>query len=206
MTEKGDAVVELDSLAPKRARGRVVGTVFALALVSSILSLPTSCIADRPRSCASQSDCVSATGSQGQICGLQGFCVNECLSDSDCPCGSFCAGSCGVCIRLDVQGPASCFAYGEGLGTNDVLGACRGSTDAGVHVSSSTVVQDGAADAAPADAGACMLSQPICSTSPPLDGGDTLLDATTSDADAIDADIADSALSDGATDGSEGGK
>lgn len=104
-----------------RHRGQSVWTrdeavAFFVACVTAIVA----CIGVRPAVCEGNSDCGS-----GAVCGGAGFCISECTAASDCPCGAFCAQSCGLCLRTDFAGPATCFAYQNGLDTTGVLGACR---------------------------------------------------------------------------------
>lgn len=92
--------------------------VLALALV-----IASSCIGDRPRRCETQRDCAG----EQSLCSTRGFCQNECSQDSDCPCGSYCATSCGACMRSDNTGAATCFASENGLSVSEVFGACSAS-------------------------------------------------------------------------------
>jgi hypothetical protein len=99
---------------------RVVRVLFWgwCCLVGSCLVVP-SCIAHRPDKCSESSDCTDG------FCNARGFCESECTANIDCPCGSWCATSCGICIRDDLKGPATCEPSGHGLSTKDVLGVCR---------------------------------------------------------------------------------
>jgi hypothetical protein len=64
------------------------------------------------------------------------FCESECTASNDCPCGSFCAQGCNLCVRDDLSGPATCFAFNRGLTVAEVLGVCRsGLGEAGVVAS-----------------------------------------------------------------------
>jgi hypothetical protein len=85
-------------------------------------------------------------------------------------CGSFCAPSCGVCIRDDRMGPATCFAFRHGYDTAAILGACGASPDA-ASVRDSAVETDAEADGealSSANAGPCSLLLPVCRESPPI--------------------------------------
>lgn len=116
--------------------------------------LSFSCIHHRPQSCQRQSDCA------GEICSSRGFCTHECKKDVDCPCGSICATSCGICIRADQAGPATCFAFQAGLDTPTLLGACR-DVDAALDDGG---VEDGRCNAQ-------LIVSAMCLDSPPLDAG-----------------------------------
>jgi hypothetical protein len=98
----------------------------------------SSCIGERPRRCETQRDC----GGENSVCSTRGFCQNECSQDADCPCSSYCAIGCGICLRSDNTGAATCFAGENGLSAPDILGVC-----------SSSIRQ---AAPQPADAGVCM--------------------------------------------------
>lgn len=96
------------------------------------------CIGNRPKACSFTSDCPS-----GAICDGRGFCAQECISNRDCPCGSSCVASCGLCMRTDNGTPATCFTADHEIGLRDALGACGpavtrsldgGSADAGGRV------------------------------------------------------------------------
>jgi hypothetical protein len=134
----------------KKSFGRAVLVIGLVVLFCS----GQSCIASRGSTCSLQSDCQS----QGQFCAGSGFCQAECRADVDCPCGSHCAVTCGICVRNDLLGPATCVAFQSGLSTNDVLGAC------------SVVPPTAAADAGQGDGRLCMpqVTQPSCVTSPPV--------------------------------------
>lgn len=71
--------------------------------------------------CTRNEDCTSG-GVRG-VCSSRGFCRTECESDVDCPCNAFCAEPCGVCIRNDLGGPATCFAEDHFL-SEEILGVC----------------------------------------------------------------------------------
>jgi hypothetical protein len=100
---------------------------------------------------------------------VRGYCRAECVRDQDCPCGSTCAPSCGICIRDDLRGPATCFPFANGLATTDVLGACRADVADGgsvPRVKSRSRVDAGQS----ADGGVCpprVIDQPSCAESPP---------------------------------------
>lgn len=129
------------------------------------VSLPQACIGDRPVTCRTSSDCESS------FCADSGFCDRECREHIDCPCGSVCATSCGLCVRLDGRGPATCFALSRGLDTNEVLGACR------EHQLSQETLGEGG------DTGTCdeePPTLPVCLGSPPSEGETTTSTATSS--------------------------
>ncbi|HJL17295.1 MAG TPA: hypothetical protein RMH99_16630 [Sandaracinaceae bacterium LLY-WYZ-13_1] len=95
----------------------------ALALLTGAFSL--GCEPATP--CRNNSDCLLAEGDGGTrigICSARGFCRTECRDDGDCPCGSFCAAGCGVCIRNDRAGPATCFGYDNFQSSGQLLGVC----------------------------------------------------------------------------------
>jgi hypothetical protein len=98
----------------------------------------SSCIGERPRRCETQRDCAG----ENSVCSTRGFCQSECSQDLDCPCSSYCAVGCGVCLRSDNTGAATCFAGENGLSAPDILGVC-----------SSSIRQS---TPQPADAGACV--------------------------------------------------
>ncbi len=95
----------------------LLGAAFALGLAAP---LGAGCVGQRAEVCQVNSDCAAGT-----VCSGEGFCTWECAQDQDCPCGSFCARTCGLCVRDDFLGPATCFAFQNGLDTDAVLGACR---------------------------------------------------------------------------------
>ena len=143
------------------------------AAVLFVFCAVVSCIGtSRAKECSSNSEC--STG----FCGLRGFCTAECHADTECPCGAFCATACGICLRHDLAGPATCFAFRQGLSTADVLGVCR----AAVEDAASPPIND----AGLVEAGACNqppLTLPQCIDSPPEadDGGkDGSVDASAS--------------------------
>jgi hypothetical protein len=83
----------------------------------AIAMLGQSCINERGFACSSQCDC-----ERGYFCNNRGRCIRECRSDNECPCGAFCAASCGLCIRADKAMPATCRAIGSSI--SDIIGAC----------------------------------------------------------------------------------
>lgn len=90
------------------------------------------CVLERGQTCTRQSECVlsisdggtgtepTAVGGQGQHCSNAGRCVAECRVDRDCPSGSVCAQSCGVCLGIgptgNVVGRGTCFTAALPLG------------------------------------------------------------------------------------------
>ena len=87
----------------------------------------SACVSNPADSCRYHSDC-QRDGKAG-VCAANGFCERECMTDTDCPCGSFCASSCGICLTDDLAAPATCFAQERGLASDEVIsGACRGTT------------------------------------------------------------------------------
>ena len=116
---RGAARWAISGLGEKRS---IVARAVLPGLVALLLggSLCAACIGQRPQVCQSNADCAFGT-----VCGGDGFCTWECAASNDCPCGSFCSPSCGLCIRNDFRGPATCFAFQNGLDTDAVRGACR---------------------------------------------------------------------------------
>ena len=166
-----------------RGRAHVVAvTCFIVALAG--------CIGNRPRRCEQHSDCLP----YDSVCSTRGFCAQECTRSEDCPCGSYCAEGCGICIRSDNVGAATCFASDTGLTAAETLGVCRPSLqpastqrqDAGVCIAPlpslmctdrvpRSVVTDAAAPPAPP-------SEPPAPPSPPPSepsdaGGDSSAEA-----------------------------
>lgn len=93
----------------------------ALAMLAAV----SGCVSNPADSCLYHSDC-QRDGKKG-VCAANGFCERECVDDSDCPCGSFCASGCGLCITDDLAGSATCFAQDRGLSSTEIItGACRG--------------------------------------------------------------------------------
>lgn len=161
--------------------------------------MPFGCIGPRD-SCERHSDCASG------ICSANGYCQTECKANRDCPCGAHCEASCGVCIRDDGAGAATCFAFHHGVGRDEVLGACglgapeTSPTEAGTddrvcapHVLTlPECVED---PPAPADAGAARDSGPSADSgqSPSTDSGPRKPDASGTDATPPKADAGPSA-------------
>jgi hypothetical protein len=85
-----------------------------------LLFATTGCVSHSEDACQKQSDC----DGHG-FCGGAGFCESECIKSTDCPCGSFCAPGCNICVRDDLAGPATCFAFNRGMTVAEVLGVCR---------------------------------------------------------------------------------
>ncbi|MEQ8461517.1 MAG: hypothetical protein RLO52_20165 [Sandaracinaceae bacterium] len=84
------------------------------------------CTGATRHSCRTHQDCRGDDGVERGFCTDRGFCARECEEDLDCPCGSFCAEGCGICVRDDCANAATCFAENRGLTTaQGVLGACR---------------------------------------------------------------------------------
>lgn len=186
-----------------RGSGRRWGA-FGAALVVALAGATSTngCIPPRTNECRVQSDC----GGSG-ICSLRGYCVRECEEHQDCPCGAFCAPGCGLCLRDDRGGAATCFARREGLTTDDVLGVCRDdlSRDAGADGAAETGAGEdpGGAEAdggALPVASACRRAAPVCEETPAAADG-SVEDA---EADALDASDASDA-SDAGSDAGEGG-
>lgn len=63
------------------------------------------------------------TYEQRGFCSGFGACMRECEQDRDCPCGAFCAQGCGVCLRANDHGPATCAT--RPLPDTEVMGLCR---------------------------------------------------------------------------------
>jgi hypothetical protein len=89
-------------------------------LLGGLLLLDLACIGHRPRRCSAHTDCAA----DQEFCDTRGFCQQECSQMADCPCGSYCATGCGLCIRVDNRGPGTCFGVESGLGVQEVLGVC----------------------------------------------------------------------------------
>ena len=102
-------------------------TVVMAAIAMGGVIWASACVKSHEPPCSRQSDC-----SGGTICSGVGFCESECANQSDCLPGSFCAPGCGICIRNDLQGPATCFAQSRGLSDAEVFQACGALKDAGV--------------------------------------------------------------------------
>ncbi len=122
------------------------------AVVGSLLIAP-GCVGERAERCSRHTDCETS------ICSTQGYCEQECQSDRDCPCGSSCSSTCGLCLvngEDGVQGPATCYAIDKGLSVEEVLGVCR-SVDVADAGASSNGGGAGAGDSAPVHGGAAAL-------------------------------------------------
>lgn len=148
-----------------RARPDLVVPLFA-----AVISLAACLGRSRAAACTSDAECTVG------FCNVRGFCESECHVDADCPCGSFCARSCGICLRNDRTGPATCFPFRHGLDTAAVLGVCR-FEDGGV-VETPTAASDG---------GVCNpdpIDEPSCVQSPPDPAADT---GVASEASAVEA-------------------
>jgi hypothetical protein len=97
----------------------LVGVLFA-----PLTMLTAACVSNPADSCMRHSDC-QQDGKAG-VCAANGFCERECIQDQDCPCGSFCASGCGLCITNDLAGPATCTPDRWGLRPEAIVtGACR---------------------------------------------------------------------------------
>ena len=109
------------------SRGIRRALLFAASIVVGS-QVVTACVDDRPEPCRTATNNANADGEcgAGLVCSADGFCERECRYDYQCPCGSFCAPSCGLCILDDLSGPATCKATSLGYGApKDTLGACR---------------------------------------------------------------------------------
>ena len=128
-----------------------------LLLLSFVLA-PAGCMGPGSRAqCRSQKDCADA----GMICSGNGFCRQECATDAECPCGSVCATTCGLCLRLGSGIPVTCFAYNRGLSREEAMGACRGA-----------VVGPGTPEQL-----ACLPALPVCTKYKPTPSDDAIFDA-----------------------------
>lgn len=97
--------------------------LFAFTVTAGLL---TACTGGVRHACRTHEDCREEDGGSRGFCTDRGFCARECEEDRDCPCGSFCADGCGICVRDDCTNAATCFAENRGLrAAQDVLGACR---------------------------------------------------------------------------------
>ncbi|MBX3199082.1 MAG: hypothetical protein KF850_40155 [Labilithrix sp.] len=135
-------------------RLRRVGLVAAILGASAMLI--AACVDDRPEACRTVTNAldVDSECGRGFVCTTDGYCERECRHDHQCPCGSFCAPSCGLCILDDLSGPATCKAFKFGYGAPETaLGACREDIESLI---AAEVVADAAleADVAPAEIGA----------------------------------------------------
>ena len=168
-----------------RRLGGIRADVCLLAAIAgiSVLVASNACVPDRPSACRTSHDCDSG------ICNLHGFCEAECAADRDCPCGSKCATTCGLCIRDDWSGPATCFAFDRGMSTDAVLGSCRTDQPPATDAGAAVVVDGGVCQAPPP-------TLPSCLASPPITDAATVNDAR------VDADAAvDGAPTDATADG-----
>lgn len=129
--------------------------IFACASLVALGVVPGSCVANHPGTCTKSSDCANS------FCDGQGFCAQECTSNADCPCSSFCSVGCGLCLTVAQKNLATCFALQQNASPADVLGTCYsrpsvaaidGSTDGSVNPS------------VPGDAGACQPQVPLTCT------------------------------------------
>ncbi len=166
----------------------------ALAFAAAISLHLTSCIGSRPRTCSNQSDCSSL----GAVCDGHGFCATECTTDGDCPCNSFCAAGCGICVRNDLAGTATCFGQNRDMTPEAILHACgvREPPDAALL---SADAADGRACIHPNDLPQCNNDPPIVYS--PRDASGDALPVQSTDGSAPDGtsdiDAADGATSDG---------
>ena len=147
--------------------GRRLAALISVMLAT--IAVVSACIGTRPQTCGTHGECA------GGICNAQGFCETECSVSKDCPCGSLCRPSCGLCVRVDLAGPATCFAFQRGLNTPGVLGVCRADIP--------DASPDGAdASLAESEAGVCkseLPTLPSCLLSPPaIVAADAATDAT----------------------------
>jgi hypothetical protein len=180
----------------RKRRSRPGATQFSTAILASLafFALP-GCIGDRPDSCQKQSDCPAG------FCSGNGFCESECTSTLDCPCGSFCAPGCQICIRNDQTGPATCFPFNTGLTNSELLGACGVGTSA---IPSPTAYDSGALGGVscqldPVTPGSCTPKVQVKADAGLPNPGDSGADANTqTEADAPPA------LSDGSVERSQG--
>lgn len=157
---------------PRRRILPAVGSV--LLVIGTVACIGSS----RRQDCSSHEDCKDG------FCNGRGFCDYECRDARDCPCGSFCARSCNLCVRDDRTGPATCFAFRHGLNTAEVLGACRADVDGSPPAATASAVKDATGE----DAGTCALpppTLPACLNSPPEsmpDAGKLDVDGAVTDA------------------------
>lgn len=132
-------------------------SVRAFLVVAALLPLGSSCISNRKAPCVRSSDCANG------YCGADGFCETECSRDEDCPCGSRCAIGCGICIRDDGTGPATCEPFDRGLSLAEILGVCR---SAGAPQGGSSPEITGPDGGTKLDGGTLMcVLEPVTSTS-----------------------------------------
>ncbi|HYO96149.1 MAG TPA: hypothetical protein VER33_16635, partial [Polyangiaceae bacterium] len=143
----------------RQRRSMLRKSVAALAIALSCVVLTASCVGSRPKQCSSLGDC------DGGFCNSRGYCQRECSSGRDCPCGSSCAADCGICVRDDGAGPATCFAFRNGLSQDDVLGVCRAaltSRDGWPPVDETDSIQDAAAGNGPSECSQAPLAVADC--------------------------------------------
>lgn len=154
------------------------GLVRSLTMLAALVA---ACIGNHPKTCSRSGEC-----QPGGICDGQGFCARECACDADCPCGSTCSPICGLCLRRDTGGLATCFAVDRNVRVNEALGACRGSfgspgaPEAGAPAPVAAAESDGGA-CLPApeklsctiDAGGLLVPDAATSGTPPSDGSVT---------------------------------
>jgi hypothetical protein len=145
--------------------GRIVRGLVAGSALVALFQTP-SCVGTRGGTCYSNTDCKS-----GSFCADSGFCDYECKSHIDCPCGSTCIDKCGICLRDDLRGPATCFPLKRGLSTDEVLGACAvepTNTDSEMSAAGGSGGGNGGSD----DERLCdpHADAPACLASPPLGG------------------------------------
>lgn len=138
------------------------------------------CISDPPGSCKQQSEC-QELGKVG-ICSANGFCERECTRNTDCPCGSFCARSCGLCIQNDGTRPATCFATHQGVDPRTALGACRASKLPARSLGEITVGEADAQVCSPPKELSCEVPEAGDANVPPLADGGHPADASKPDA------------------------
>jgi hypothetical protein len=109
---------------PLWLKSSLMSGVTAVGLVLFLSTATVSCVGNRPPTCERQSDC---TRMDAGFCSGAGFCESECASSTDCPCGSFCAKTCNICVRDDLKGPATCFPFSQGMTVAEILGVCQDS-------------------------------------------------------------------------------
>jgi hypothetical protein len=163
-------------IASKESSRRVVARWAILGFFGLSGTVGVACIGDHPKACTESSEC-----QPGGICDGQGFCTHECRQDADCPCGSSCNRSCGICLRNDTGGLATCFAIERNVSVKEALGACRAqdvpllSRDASVDAEASGDLDGGACLPEPAvmmcDLDAGTMMEPGADAAPPPDGG-----------------------------------
>lgn len=139
-----------------RESAAVILSALAQALLLAVVTTTVACSPATP--CSNNSDCLLATDPERQIgiCSARGFCRSECDADEDCPCGSYCADGCGVCIRDDRAGPATCFGADNAYSTAELLSVCA--VDARHDES---MLDGGASDAGTSRRRACPPDAPL---------------------------------------------